>query len=205
MSKSEKFFNIAGPVLPGKHYLLPQRLDSRKITELIARGYYFILHAPRQSGKTSAIFQLLHSLKETNAFTTLYLNVEPAQAARGNVQEGMNAILNLIRMAILDAYGSEDPALLLLDKLPGEPYTALLEFLREWSKIAPKPIVLFIDEIDSLIGDTLISVLRQLRTGYVSRPSAFPQSICLIGVRDVKDYKIFSERKAGDGDRWKRI
>jgi hypothetical protein len=38
-------------------------------------------------------------------------------------------------------------------------------------------------------------VLRQLRTGYLERPSAFPQSVCLIGVRDVKDYKIFSEEQ----------
>lgn len=82
-----------------------------------------------------------------------------------------------------------------LKKITNNPYSALYEFLRNWSQIAPKPIVLFIDEIDSLIGDTLISVLRQIRTGYVERPSAFPQSICLIGVRDVKDYKIFSEEQ----------
>ena len=52
--------------------------------------------------------------------------------------------------------------------------------------------VLLIDEIDSLIGDTLISVLRQLRSGYVRRPSGFPQSIVLCGVRDVRDYRIRS-------------
>lgn len=69
------------------------------------------------------------------------------------------------------------------------------DFLQKWASIAPKPIVLFIDEIDSLIGDTLISVLRQLRTGYLNRPHGFPQSVCLIGVRDVKDYRIFSEEK----------
>ena len=90
---------------------------------------------------------------------------------------------------------SKDPALALFEKLTDDPYSALFEFLRKWSQIAPKPIILFIDEIDSLIGDTLISVLRQLRTGYLERPSAFPQSICLIGVRDVKDYKIFSEEQ----------
>lgn len=195
MIKHEKFFNIAGPVLPGKHYFLPQRLDAQKISELIARDYYFILHAPRQTGKTSAILQLVQGLRENNNLTPLYVNVEPAQAARGNVQAGIETILNLIKIEILYAYGPNDPALALFDKLPGNPYSALFEFLREWSTIAPSPIVLFIDEIDSLIGDTLISVLRQLRTGYIGRPRAFPQSICLIGVRDVKDYKIFSEEK----------
>ncbi|MCL5436300.1 MAG: AAA-like domain-containing protein, partial [Candidatus Dependentiae bacterium] len=52
---------------------------------------------------------------------------------------------------------------------------------------------LFIDEIDSLVGDTLISVLRQLRAGYSERPERFPQSVCLAGVRDVRDYRIWSD------------
>lgn len=43
-----------------------------------------------------------------------------------------------------------------------------------------------IDEVDALVGDTLISLLRQLREGYIGRPGiAFPQSVILCGVRDV--------------------
>ncbi len=44
--------------------------------------------------------------------------------------------------------------------------------------------------IDALIGDTLISVLRQLRSGYDKRPKVFPISIILCGIRDIKDYRI---------------
>jgi hypothetical protein len=48
-----------------------------------------------------------------------------------------------------------------------------------------------IDEVDALVGDTLISLLRQLRDGYIGRPGiAFPQSVILCGVRDVRDYRI---------------
>lgn len=195
MSDHKKFFNIAGPVIPGKHYLLPLRLDYEKIHELINFSYYFILHAPRQTGKTSAVFQFITRLKEENAYTPLYVNVEAAQAARGNVKAGINTILNLLKLMILDTYGLQDPALTLFNQLTDDPYSSLYDFLRKWSEIASKPIILFIDEIDSLVGGTLIAVLRQLRTGYLERPSAFPQSICLIGVRDVKDYKIFSEEK----------
>lgn len=50
-----------------------------------------------------------------------------------------------------------------------------------------------IDEIDSLIGDSLISVLRQIRAGYTNRPGSFPRSIILCGVRDVRDYRIYSD------------
>ena len=35
-------------------------------------------------------------------------------------------------------------------------------------------------------------MLRQLREGFPDRPHAFPQSIGLIGLRDVRDYKISS-------------
>ena len=48
------------------------------------------------------------------------------------------------------------------------------------------------DEIDSLVGDTLLSVLRQLRAGYQQRPGGFPQSVVLCGVRDIRDYRIRS-------------
>ena len=52
--------------------------------------------------------------------------------------------------------------------------------------------MVLIDEIDTLVGDTLISVLRQLRAGYDQRPERYPQSVVLCGVRDVRDYRIRS-------------
>jgi hypothetical protein len=52
--------------------------------------------------------------------------------------------------------------------------------------------VLFFDEIDGLVENTLISLLKQLRTGYTNRPGHFPQVICLIGVRNLQDYKLTS-------------
>lgn len=64
-----------------------------------------------------------------------------------------------------------------------------------WSEHSDRPIALFIDEIDSLIGDSLLSVLRQIRAGFIDRPHYFPQSICLIGLRDVRDYRIWSKEE----------
>jgi hypothetical protein len=51
-------------------------------------------------------------------------------------------------------------------------------------------VALFLDEIDALLDESLLSVLRQLRDGYPSRPTGFPHSMALIGLRDVRDYKI---------------
>ena len=46
--------------------------------------------------------------------------------------------------------------------------------------------------IDSLVDDTLLAVLRQLRSGYDRRPTSFPQTIVVCGVRDLRDYRIHS-------------
>ena len=51
----EKFFNNAGPSVPADHYIIDplQRIDVDNIEQLIAQKRYFILHAPRQTGKTA--------------------------------------------------------------------------------------------------------------------------------------------------------
>ncbi len=72
------------------------------------------------------------------------------------------------------------------------PYAALCEVLNRWSASDPRPLVLIVDEIDALIGDTLISVLRQFRAGYYHRPKNFPQCVILCGIRNVRDYRIHS-------------
>jgi len=46
-------------------------------------------------------------------------------------------------------------------------------------KVLSRPLVIFIDEIDSLQDEALISILRQLRDGYPSRPENFPLSVGL--------------------------
>jgi hypothetical protein len=53
----DKFFNTAGPNKPDIHYTLPpkDRMNWPELSGLIAAQKYFILHAPRQTGKTSLL------------------------------------------------------------------------------------------------------------------------------------------------------
>jgi len=195
-----KFFSIAGPVRPEDHYCLPlaTRLNEHELRELIEQKKYFILHAPRQTGKTSTMINFARQLNMESEYTALYVNVESAQAARSNYIKGIATILEQFFTRIKDQLPEEHHIIAYLAQLlKQENYTgsSLNSMLNEWSTHTTKPIVLFIDEIDSLVGDTLISVLRQLRSGYDQRPSGFPQSICLIGVRDVRDYRIWSDEQ----------
>lgn len=191
-----KFFNTAGPIDPKDHYYIPHRLNEAVIMQLIEQKKYFILHAPRQSGKTTAIIMFAQELNAKDVYKALYFNIEPAQAARSDIKHGMEIILNRLRGAGKLLLKDNDPLFTYIDKaLERVSGGSLQEVLQEWSVSSDKPILLFIDEIDSLVGDTLISVLRQLRAGYPNRPDAFPQSVCLIGVRDVRDYRIWSEQE----------
>ncbi|HLP60447.1 MAG TPA: AAA-like domain-containing protein, partial [Candidatus Deferrimicrobium sp.] len=197
MSSEQKHFNTAGPVNSQKHYLIDplSRMDLEEMLFLIDNQKYFVLHAPRQTGKTSYMLRLMDYLNTHGKYKCLYVNVEAAQAARENVKDAMIAILNaLARAASLylgDSFLKENWQHFIRDS--GE-FDALTETLSQWCQQDEKPVVLFIDEIDSLVGDTLISVLRQLRSGYTMRPTMFPQSIILCGVRDVRDYRIHLDK-----------
>ena len=190
-----RFFNTAGPIIPQDHYHLPPlpRLDSDTVLRLIREKRYFVLHAPRQTGKTSALLALTDELNAGGAYRCLYVNVESGQSAREDVGAAMRAILNELAGEARIVLDDPFPAQIWPEALErAGPHNCLREVLSRWAAADRKPLVLLIDEIDALVGDTLIAVLRQLRTGYARRPRHFPQSVILCGVRDVRDYRIRS-------------
>ena len=191
-------FNTEGPVVAERHYCIPplSRVDLDEILELIADMRYFVLHAPRQTGKTSVLLALQDRLNASGEYRCLYVNVEAGQAAGEDTARAMQALLGQMASRALDVLEDEFLKEARSGLLEQEgPDGALSEVLARWSATSPKPLVLLIDEIDSLVGDTLISVLRQLRSNYDRRPTRFPQSVVLCGVRDVRDYRIHSRRE----------
>ena len=190
-----RFFNTTGPVVPASHYLIPPlaRVDLPAIRRLIAQHRYFVLRAPRQTGKTSVLLALRDLLNAEGGHRCVYVNVESAQAAR----EDMTRVVRTVRSGLAyrarrtldDHYLHETWPDILAKQGPD---SALFEALAHWTEADASPLVLLIDEIDALVGDGLLSVLRQLRAGYDMRPKGFPQSVVLCGVRDVRDYRIHS-------------
>ena len=190
-----RFFNTEGPIRPDEHYHIPplDRLNLDELLGLVRDKKYFVLHAPRQTGKTSALLALRDLLNAGSDYRCVYANVEAGQAVREDVAEGMRAILS--ELALQASVTQDDETLeniwpAVLERTG--PSQALRQGLLRWCMADPRPLVLLIDEIDALVGDTLLSVLRQLRTGYPDRPGRFPHSVILCGVRDVLDYRIHS-------------
>ena len=200
----ERFFNTEGPMDLEEHYTIDPltRCNLDEILTLIRRRKYFVLHAPRQTGKTSFLLALMKYLNEQGTYHCLYINVEAAQAWREDVSMAMQSILSELTSRAKYSLNDSFPRTVWKEILETDgPGAAFNQLLTQWSVEIEKPIVLFIDEIDSLIGDTLLSVLRQLRAGYDKRPAFFPQSIILCGVRDIRDYRIHasSEKSAITG------
>jgi len=188
-----KHFNTTGPVFPAKHYCIDpmQRIDWEELRHLIDTEKYFVLHAPRQTGKTSTLLAMTDVLNQSGDYKALYVNIEAAQAMRNDVDKGLATVCEAIA-ASARTHKIEPELESITDKLlkTRQPAGVLTQQLSLWAEMSDKPIVLMLDEVDSLVGDTLISLLRQIRAGYNQRPQAFPQSIILCGVRDVRDYRI---------------
>ncbi len=190
-----RFFNTTGPVVAADHYQIPplDRVDLAELRRLIAQRRYFVLHAPRQTGKTSALLALQDLLNEEGRHRCVYVNVEAAQAAREDVEQAMRTVLGELAEHAAHALGDEELEAIWPNMLATRgPLGALRQSLTRWARTSSEPLVLLIDEIDALVGDSLLSVLRQLRAGYHLRPGGFPQSVVLCGVRDVRDYRIHS-------------
>ncbi|NOT62223.1 MAG: ATP-binding protein [Acidobacteria bacterium] len=186
-----RFFNVAGPCRPGLHYMLPasERLRADNIMRLIEQQNYFVLHAPRQVGKTTAVIELARELTATGKWTAAKVSME--------VGRGLGSDLDRAERTMLaDWRGSLEhqlPAELRPPPWPtAEAGQRIGAALQAWSSHSSRPLVVFLDEIDALEDDVLLSVLRQLRSGYDRRPSGFPASLAVVGLRDILDYKVMS-------------
>jgi len=181
----KKTFNTAGLCFPDKHYMVNPLKRMQEVEELIEQELYFTLHAPRQTGKTTYLHALALKLNAESKYIALVVSFEEAGYMSIPVKEANDKLINSIYQFSLlqlpDEFRPESPA--------GKHYEGIKDYLQNWATNQVKPIVLLIDEIDALLDDVLISVLRQLRSGYQNRPKHFPSSVVLIGLRDVREYK----------------
>lgn len=192
----QKKFCISGPIIEEKSYFLPERLNWQEFTTYIESQYYFVIHAPPYSGKTTAVRELAEHLNSDGKYVALYVNAEPAQAAQDDIEAALIEIVHQIADTLSEFPEYSTIASALRDMTKQEKHgslTFLGNALRFASQSIDKPVVLFLDEFGCLIGDSRLSVLRQIRSGFIDRPDHFPQSLCLISSRDVRDYKIWSK------------
>jgi AAA ATPase-like protein len=169
--------------------MLPTEPRLPDVRRLVERGQYFVLHAPRQTGKTTTLAELATTLTAGGRFAAVRFSCETGEVAEDDFVQAQQDVLQAIRDAAQDSSLPPEchPPEPWPDSSPGQMLRAAL---RAWAAQSPRPLVLFFDEIDALRGRSLISVLRQLRDGATATSTPFPHSVALCGLRDVRDYKV---------------
>ncbi len=189
----QKYFNTTGVCKPEMHYIVnPLRGLKKKIYQLIENKQYFLIHASRQTGKTTLLHHLAKMINKEGRYISVVFSAEQAGYKSINEETANKKLIASLyskcREFIEKKYLPEKPK--------ENSSNTFYSYLNEWAIKQQKDIVLFIDEIDSLYDDVLVSMLRQLRDGFQDRPKSFPASIALIGLRDIREYR--EKTRAGD-------
>jgi hypothetical protein len=187
-------FNTTGPCIAGQHYMLPPERRLGRVRDLIEAGKFCTLHAGRQTGKTTSAKWLVKHYNASDRFTALWIDLEGARD-QPDPARAFVTMLNAFDRAVkrtLPGLGVPAERARLLD----DPASAMLAYLQDLARRAPHPFVVFLDEADSLAGETMVSFLTQLREGYIDREDTpFPHSVVLVGLRAVRDYTIAEEHR----------
>ena len=189
-----RIFNTTGPCNPADHYMIPAETRLPEVWPLIAHKEYFVLHAPRQVGKTTTMMALAEVLR-AQGVAACWATLERSQGFE-EVERAeplwIDALVRWGKRGMPAEYHPPDAAAV------GHvsPGSRLNEFLCLWAAKIPVPFVLLLDEADVVKGPALVSLLRQLRDGHMGRGIGyFPVSVGLIGMRDLRDYLV--EAKGG--------
>jgi len=169
--------------------MLPPERRLPAVRALVDDGAYFVLHAPRQVGKTTALQTLARALVQEGRYAAVLLSMEVGAAFHHDVGAAERAILASWRSTAEARLPPELQPPPWPDAVAGARVGSALAC---WARACPRHLVVFLDEIDALRDETLLSVLRQLRSEHSNRPHDFPASLALVGLRDVRDYKIAS-------------
>lgn len=169
--------------------MIPAEERLPELVTLVERQAYFVVHAPRQTGKTTSLRALARRLTAEGRYAALCFSCEMGRPFEDDVEAAAKAIWSAIeQLASRELPEDLRPP----SPIPAAEGTFLYKQLSRWAEVCPRPLVLVFDEIDALAGRSLYSVLSQLRVGFPERPAAFPSSVILSGMRDVRDYKAAS-------------
>jgi hypothetical protein len=166
-----------------------------RVLELIEQKKYFVLRAGRQTGKTTSAQWLVRHLNRTGRYNALWVDLQPARE-RQDPTAAFPLLFDAFRLALPGSSALPSPPRELTSewlKLPESSLIHLFSWLCQQSK---KPLVLFLDEADGLVGRAMVSFLTQLRALYVARSqSPAPHALVLVGQRAVRDYILSEEER----------
>ncbi len=174
-------FHSYGPVDGRKHFAVSRKELVQTCTDSLVGdpeegGHYFTVWAPRQTGKTWLMRQVSEKIG------TLYADkfIIAKMSCQGLIMKdgaGEDEFLKKIPKLMLDGFD--------LDIQPPETWEEWILFFHKHKGIFRKPVVLFIDEFDSLPAKIIDRIVTLFRDVYLNRDDYFLHGLALIGVRAV--------------------
>ena len=100
-SKRRRFFNTTGPCNPDRHYMLSpeERLVGGQLSRYIVDELYWVLHAPRQTGKTTFLQSWMREINSGGEQVACYVSVERCQGV-ADPKDAIPAICNAIKESV---------------------------------------------------------------------------------------------------------
>ncbi len=174
-------FHSYGPVDCEEHFCVQRtELIDRCVTQLIGHpekgGHYFTIWSPRQCGKTWLMRQAAKKMEAEypNRFTIGMMSVQGIIMEK---EDGDAVLFRQLPRIIREAFTIDAP--------PPKTWDDWINWFSRDVGLFEKPLILFIDEFDSLPSATIDRLVTLFRDMYLKRESYLLHGLALIGVRAV--------------------
>ena len=188
-------FNTEGQCDPKIHYMVSLDKRVQEIKErYVDQGSYFIINKGRQYGKTTTLWALEEYLKDDYLVVSMdFQGITTAEY--GDEATFAAAFMRLYIEAMEESKATLEetkPLIELLKNTDQDSLSGMFGVISKMCKMADKPVVLMIDEVDSASNNQVfIDFLTLLRHYYIKRrKKQIFHSVILAGVYDIKNLKL---------------
>ncbi|MDR0548876.1 MAG: hypothetical protein LBI10_05630 [Deltaproteobacteria bacterium] len=192
-SKTVKRFNTFGPCEPDKHYALPVLGKLPLVDQMFRDNYFFTIHAPRLSGKTTFLNALTDKINSEGQMYALNVPLTSLQNLTDDTI-GVKGVIEQLNIAMSSSQvESIKQKAYTYNQLPGMSECSVMVkiLLKRLCVDLDKDLVVFFDDVDCLSIPTIRTFLAQIRDSYNSRnhTNKFIQSLGLVSTRNLRDYR----------------
>ena len=167
----KKRFNVAGNCYADVHYMMDISAKMEKVMELIEYGDYFTISRPRQYGKTTLLFNIEDTLKNSEEYFPIFLNFQGLDQ-KADSSDGSFSLF--VKNLILKNIKTNDTVL--YEKVKEEQVNDTLElsnFITNLVTHSNKKIILLIDEVDASSNYTpflkFLAVFKEIFKKYLNK------------------------------------
>ncbi|MDR0909177.1 MAG: hypothetical protein LBM77_05365 [Spirochaetaceae bacterium] len=191
-TQRKKKFNITGPCIRGRDYMVDTSAKIETIVhDYIEEGDYFVINRGRQYGKTTTLELLYQRLKDTHI--VLDFSFEGVGTDMFKDEYTFYEGLRLLFFDKLLDQGSDYTSVFENETPEKYPNRDFRKRIEELCGTSPKPVILFIDEIDVAPDfDAFFNFLGMLRDKFIERSKRNTptfQSVIFAGVTDLQKLK----------------